>query len=530
MKMWIRKSVMQGCAMVMLLGMLAGCSGGTSPEVEKSSEESSQKEVESSPKYTVSWVSGQSAPVEEDAEMVAYWEEQLDVDLDVWNIESTNYSEVLNLRFASEEIPDRMVVHGFGNLKKYADQDIIAEIPLEMLKEHAPNVYAKTVEAFPDTFNYTKMDGKLYGIPTINYYNNFRSPIVWRGDWLRNVGIEKTPETLEEFETALYKLRNDDPDGNGKKDTYGLSASALNLVYGAFGYLPDRWAEKDGKLVHGAIQPEMKEALKLLNQWHKDGVIDPEFVTGENKGGYWALSHAFINGQIGLSSLGVYYHWKPLLFEGDGASHNYLELQKLNPEAADALVHGTPPLGRDGAMGVAQGNLMSGKVIAFGKHLEKQPEKLAKILAMIETISATLYENYLTAMYGKEGKHWEFDDNNVPILLNNMSSQDLERMGANNVMESLELPEYTAKRTAIVSEWAEKEQYNIGGMTNKLQAPLASEGRYLTELKKIIEEAYISFITGDRSLDEFDAFVKLWRSSGGEQLEKEANEWWASVQ
>ena len=53
----------------------------------------------------------------------------------------------------------------------------------------------------------------------------------------------------------------------------------------------------------------MKEALTYLRKWYKDGVIDPEFVTGENKGGYKHLSHAFINGKIGMTSMGNYYHW-----------------------------------------------------------------------------------------------------------------------------------------------------------------------------------------------------------------------------
>ena len=50
--------------------------------------------------------------------------------------------------------------------------------------------------------------------------------------------------------------------------------------------------------------PKAKEALALLNRLYKDGVLDPEFITGENQGGYWALSHAFINQRIGLSCLG----------------------------------------------------------------------------------------------------------------------------------------------------------------------------------------------------------------------------------
>ena len=54
----------------------------------------------------------------------------------------------------------------------------------------------------------------------------------------------------------------------------------------------------------GNRHPEMKEALERIAKWYQDGVIDPEFVTGENQGGYWALSHSFINGRIGVSGGG----------------------------------------------------------------------------------------------------------------------------------------------------------------------------------------------------------------------------------
>ncbi|RAV14164.1 extracellular solute-binding protein [Paenibacillus contaminans] len=527
-------------AISLMLVLLAGCSqsstntnspspSGEAPKAAEGDKNADPAAPKADKTYKISWVTGQSQPVDANAEMIKYWEEKLKIDLDVWNIESTKYADLLGLKFASGEIPDRMLLSGFSNLQKYASQDILAEIPLDMLKKYAPNVYAMTEKSFPNAFNYAKVNGKIYGIPRLSFYSTFRSPIVWRGDWLKNVGIDKAPETLDEFEKAVYKLTKEDPDKNGKNDTYGLSTTALPLVYGAYGYLPEVWAEKDGKLVYGGIQPEMKEALKLLSKWYKDGVIDPEFVTGENKGGYWALSHAFINGRIGLSSLGVYYHWKPVLFEGDGASHDYLEVKKVNPQAADSLLHGMPPKGPNGKMGVPQNSMLSGVFISFGKQLEKEPDKLAKILQVIEAISATSYENYVTAMYGIQGKHWDFDKNQIPALKNNLQTQDLEKMGANSVIESLELPEYTQKRVGIASKWAEEHGFSKGGMVNKLLAPLASEGKYLAELNKMREQYYISIITGDKPIDAFDEFVAKWKSSGGDQLTKEANDWYAQV-
>ncbi|HOJ12383.1 MAG TPA: hypothetical protein PK733_17605 [Clostridiales bacterium] len=121
------------------------------------------------------------------------------------------------------------------------------------------------------------------------------------------------PSSLEEVETALYKFTKNHPDKNSKYDTYGCSMSGLDLIYSAFGYFPQSifWHEKDGKVVPGLIQPEIKEALKLINRMYKDKVIDPEFVTGENHGGYWALTQLFINGRIGLSCFASFYHWGP---------------------------------------------------------------------------------------------------------------------------------------------------------------------------------------------------------------------------
>ncbi|GJM72172.1 hypothetical protein HMSSN036_43880 [Paenibacillus macerans] len=99
--------------------------------------------------------------------------------------------------------------------------------------------------------------------------------------------------------------------------------TALLQVFGAFGQIvfADQiyFGRKDGNLV-GALEPEMKEALQYLRKWYLDGIIDQEFITGENKGGYKHLSHAFINGRIGITSMGNYYHW---IQDGDYSAWTY---------------------------------------------------------------------------------------------------------------------------------------------------------------------------------------------------------------
>lgn len=76
----------------------------------------------------------------------------------------------------------------------------------------------------PTAWNVAVVDGKNYGIPRI--YGEGGSPFLpaYNNEWLKNIGYDAPPTTLEELEDVLTKFRNDDPDQNGKKDTYGMSA------------------------------------------------------------------------------------------------------------------------------------------------------------------------------------------------------------------------------------------------------------------------------------------------------------------
>lgn len=518
-----KQTSLLACLLLSIVSALAGCSADGAKDRAGTNGAAGSETPGADEPMTISWVAGQSTPVEPGAKMIRYWEQQFHVDLDVWNLDSKHYADMLDLKFAAGQIPDRMNVNGFVNLRKYVDQDILAEIPLDMLKTYAPNAYARTEREYPGAFEYATVDGKLYGIPKLSFFARFRAPVVWRGDWLDNVGIAKMPETLDEFEAALYKFAKEDPDRNGKDDTYGLSQSALDLVYGAFGYLPYAWTSKDGGLVYGGVQPEMKQALARLQRWYKDGVIDPEFISGENTGGYWAISHAFIGGRIGLTSQGYYYHWVPA-----ATAHDYVELGKTNPQAADALAFGLPPRGHDGRMGAPQGNELSGNFVGFGKQLEREPEKLAKLLQMIDTISASDFETYVTAMYGIRGEDWDYNERHIPVSRKGMSPA-LEKMGANNVMESLELPEFSVKRSLTLPV-VESLRFDVGGIRNELLTALPAQSKYEAELRRLQNRAYISIIAGDKLVDYFDEFVRQWRSNGGAQLEREANVWHAGQQ
>lgn len=532
---------------LLLSSSLAGCVNKTDESSSSSADSSSKTESSSETvkegskftpdpdeKYKISIVSNLFGPVDEDGFMLKQWEEKFNVDLDMWYIDSTKFDEVFNLKLASNEIPDVIQARGISQFNKYYEQQVLAEVPMDAVEEFMPNLKSKLETESPGVFKLGVIEGKQYGIPAeIRLHNKYRAPIVFRGDWLQNVGITKTPETLDEFEEAFYKFANEDPDGNGKKDTYGLSKSGLPAIYGAFGFIPGldsrmNWSNVDGQLVYTSIQPEIKEGLALLNKWYKDGVLDPEFITGENKGGYWALSHAFIESKIGYTGHGAYYHWcSPTVF---AAGQDYIELEKINPQAAESLVFAQPPVGKNGASMTQADNVFTGGMVTFGAHMADEPQKLGKFLEIQEYIAGDTPERYLEFYYGKEGEMWEYDADQVPQPMGiYIDPKEMAKVGAHYGLVMFSTMEAHGLINKKSSAWAEERGFDLGGKATDLMVALPSESKYLTELKKIENETFIEIITGAKPVDYFDEFVAKWKEIGGDQLIKEANEWYDTI-
>ncbi len=522
--------------------------GEENKKVEVKEDPYAQYEPVEGKKYKYIWTYYQTAPLADDPAMKKYWEDKFNVKFEVLDMDNKKAEELINLKIASGVIPDKMSVNAV-NLKKYSEQGILAEIPMPVLEKYAPSVKKILDENTPGWDKYGRNNGKMYGIPNQGT-DLWATPNIFREDWLKNVGIDKVPETLEEYEEAFYKFTGNDPDKNGEDDTYGLSSNGFTAIFGAFGFIPKEfgmpwtismWQSRDGKLVFSAIQPEMKQALTLLNKWYNDGVIDPEFITGENQGGYWAISHAFVNGKIGYTGRGMPYHWWPSLTEGKKEGPNRAEIRKLDPGFADSIAYANPPIGPDGKRGVWANPIIGSSFNVFGIDMEKNPDKMGKLLQIYEHIHSS-YENYNTAVNGVDGLHWEFKEQ-VAIVpeLAGKKYKVVSGIGewAKGAVKNANFA-HTAMSLGLRPKWRdmptlnEDYTYNVTHtnkyhISNELLVGLPSEAKYKAELEKLVDEAYISIITGEKPVDYFDEFVRKWKNAGGEILEKEANVWYASL-
>jgi putative aldouronate transport system substrate-binding protein len=254
-----------------------------------------------------------SNTVDNNSKYIKAMEEKYNFDIDVLPCYGDEYSNQVKMLLSSGQVPDVIRLDEGLQMADLVNQDLLAEITMDELNTYMPDYVAQVSKYSDSPFKYAKIDGKIYGTISQNPDGDYHFTCIWRSDWLKNVGITKTPETLDEYEQALTKFAKEDPDKNGKADTFGLSDRGMTPIYGAFGYLPYRleaeyYALKDGKVVHSASQPEMKNALKLLNKWYTAGIIDPEFLTGERTTGHWSSSQAFAKGTIGFTSTGMYYN------------------------------------------------------------------------------------------------------------------------------------------------------------------------------------------------------------------------------
>ncbi|MNJ41678.1 hypothetical protein D3C77_366080 [compost metagenome] len=310
----------------------------------------------------------------------------------------------------------------------------------------------------------------------------------------------------------------------------------MNVVFGAFGQSVFTeqlyFGEKNNQLVIGAVEPEMKKALAYLQKWVQDGIIDPEFITGENKGGYKHLSHAFINGRIGMTSMGNYYHWTKMgdynVLNENGeevptkASFNVYELLQKNAEAD--VVFGNPVVGPEGHSGSKAYNLLM-SFIAIGADAVNEPGKLEKILDILDYVSANPDPvEQIKMEYGIQGKHWDWsaESSNEFYTLppyNNIDNYS-NLIGASIGMTVPDSPQGRRE------QWAASMSLKENGVYNSLPVATPALMQYSSELISMRDKAYISMITGDQPVAYFDTFVQEFMDAGGRQVLLEANEWY----
>ena len=180
-------------------------------------------------------------------------------------------------------------------------------------------------------------DGKYYGVPT----SAQAFAVFVRKDWREKLGYD-IPKTWDDLYNLAKAFTEDDPDGNGKNDTYGYVMPLSTTRGYATWFMSDliwqaggQFMEKKGdKFVSSLATPEVAEALGFARKMICDGYAQPGAITATTGD----TTPVFSSGQGGIYRSGPY-HIAPLSKE----------------PGADVLEVIPPPAGPKGQAELAEG-------------------------------------------------------------------------------------------------------------------------------------------------------------------------------
>lgn len=476
----------------------------------------------------------------ENAVVLKKIEEDFNVKFEPIQRPAMNQADWYALKFASSEAEEYDYITsgglGFSQFDQYVEEDVLTPIPMEMVEKNMPNLMEwsrKYQDAWDgNIFDYFVRDGELYSIPQARPDDAKRNVLGFRQDWLDKLNLE-VPATVEEMETVLRAFVEQDPDGNGENDTYGYTGTnwlsfSLSPFFGAFGVYPDCWYEKDGELILGKTDAEgMKAALTVIARWYKEGLIDPEILV---QGDFAVVKNKVCSSQAGATTM----YYGDLMFADNGWF--YSDLLAINPQAKWTVVPGLE------GNGVLQFNPLAFAGVMFTEHMADESEKMEKYMQVFDALMAPEYQRMLN--WGIEGETYTVNENGDCEWLAPYDQQTDESV-LTQLGEQYGIGSYGCASTAFsfISEfWSDPDQRGIAVYTKEkaavnteglntakgtydIMSPYTSRnesnGLY-SEAVGTLYSAYISdIISGERSVDSYDDFLKEFYEQGGDKIIEE---------
>jgi multiple sugar transport system substrate-binding protein len=211
----------------------------------------------------------------------------------------TDFETKLNAAAAAHKLPD-VVINDAAQLGAMKKQGIITQIDKTKIKGQA-QVSATAWKSAEDNAGHT------YAVP----YSAQANLLLVRGDWLRKLHLQ-APKTWDDLEKVAKAFTTEDPDGNGKNDTYGLAVPGSTQR----GYLAWYWSNflyraggdflrttGSGRFVSAVDSPQAVRAADYLKRlFCTDKVVQPgalNHVTADT-------NKAFQTGVAGLYITGPY--------------------------------------------------------------------------------------------------------------------------------------------------------------------------------------------------------------------------------
>lgn len=494
-----------------------------------------------------------------------YW----NVNLEVEQIPAAGLTERVSLLFASGELPDLMINLGLttSNIYMYGQEEgQLLKLDEYMDETLTPNILRR-FEEHPDARSAsTTPDGHIYTLPKLGESDDGTTlnRICINKAWLDACGLEE-PKTLEDFLNVLRTFKEKDPGNVGSENViplgggyevdsqnpgwYILNALGFNIgsesvdIYQNYGVRP---ALLDGEALLPAGHPLFKDYLETMKTMFNEGLLSRNFflldsteITGEMLNGYIGVAPAKRVDTYGITD------WKAWESLGALTSETNSEAQWFKPVSTEIV----------GNFAVSAKTQYPELCLRIADYYFSDEARIAWIGPADGSEEAMGYLGRTKVSTAESVASKPFDSSRFPKGIDNNWSYAVgcltfhPKFGAIDMFDSILYYHKVyhdgedADPSVLNPEFPDH-YFRLSGL-EKLSDVLetgfplffyldADDTYRLTELSTIIDpyvkEQAARFINGDRSLDEFDAYLSELDAMGFQEYQAIYQKVWENYQ
>ncbi|MBZ7650462.1 ABC transporter substrate-binding protein [Klebsiella grimontii] len=256
------------------------------------------------------------------------FEEKTGIKIEYFNA-TTDFEQRLARATAGNALPD-LIFNDAASLGQFIQLGIAEEID--------PQAIAGGDQLFQTAWKSTRyIDGKYYGVPI----SAQTFALFVRKDWREKLGLPQ-PKSWDDIQALAKAFTTQDPDGNGKNDTYGFIVPASttrgyaswfmsSFIWQAGG---DFVKEESGKFSASLNTPEVAQAMTFMRAMMCDKVTQPGAINATTAD----VIPSFRSGQSGMFFSGPYHI---ALFDKDPGKDNFEVIPAVGPKGEATLAEGT---------------------------------------------------------------------------------------------------------------------------------------------------------------------------------------------
>jgi putative aldouronate transport system substrate-binding protein len=420
----------------------------------------------------------------------------------------------MNALVAAGTAPDLLWEYGKDWMESLYNQAVIQ--PVGDLIDKYSTSYKAYLQSHPELLPYiTGDDGQIWSFSNHTPEIELLDTGFWiRQDWLDKFGIA-APKTVDEFVAYCKRVRDDDPDGNGVKDTYGFvfNYTYRNNIRALFGQGWHNFNVVNGHYVDWTATPQYKEYLEWMAMMYREGYVDPEYVTDQQSQRYRQL---VTTGKAGsyLTSVNTITEFVELKQNVPAA--NFVYLEPFSTSSGKFLF----PYGSQGRFSVC---------------LNKDSKNGEAVIKFIDWM---ITDGWWPLNFGTEGRHYRLV-NGIPQDID-AALNSLERGYAGEMTLVRDYNPTTdwivgrGAQDAATQEYLKKQAEYVKAHSNKLNQRFipydpnsASISRYSSEVSAREETLEVQIITGSLTADAgIQQLTALKNAAGWTAIQAEKDAWY----